>query len=238
MQSATQCSAPLRCTLCIATEIEEITDTLMDSFHPNYRPAFDSYIRRYKYNHLKMCFDAMDKRDRGLFVACAVPVSLDAKVGKEQIVGFCSVDGRDPDPSCKIEFLTPSTLAGTSPRPYLSDLGVSTLHQSRGIGKKLVQACEEWTHNRGYETLYLKVERKNEGAVGLYSGMGYRKTKLPWSADVGRVEAGSRWDTTILMEKSVNPARQKERRKRTWIKNQLWKPIKESVSRMSSAPPL
>ena len=200
-----------------------------------------------------MCFDAIEERDRGLYVACAVPASPtpDSKEEKEQIVGFCSVDGRAPDPSCKIEFLTPSTLAGTSPRPYLSDLGVSNLHRRQGIGEKLVRACEQWTRKRGYDKLYLKVEKKNIGAVGLYTSMGYKKTKLPWGKDVEAVE-NNKWDTTVLLEKSVkydDPSKEqpnntmRERRKRRWIKNQLWNPIKKSVGRYSArmnnnAPPL
>ena len=52
---------------------------------------------------------------------------------------------------------------------------------------------------------------------------------------------GNRWNTEVLLEKSVTKE-QKERRKRTWIKNQVWKPIKESVgrysARISTAPPL
>ena len=209
------------------SEIDEITDALMDSFHPNSQPTFDAYVRRYKYNHLKMQFDAIEECDRGLFVACAVPESSSSM---EEIVGFCSVDGRDPDPSCKVEFLTPSTLAGTSPRPYLSDLGVSTKHRRRGIGEKLVYACEQWTYNRGYKQLYLKVEKENEGAVTLYSNMGYSKTKLPWGNQVSNTE-GNRWDTTLLMEKNVDGTIQKkQKRKRTWLKKQLWQPIKNSVS--------
>ena len=222
------------------TEINEITDALMDSFHPNGQPAFDSYIRRYKYNHLKMCFDAIDENDRGLFVACAVlesssTVDKDDESDQHKIIGFCSVDGRTPDPSCKIEFLTPSTLAGTSPRPYLSDLGVSTLHRGRGIGKQLVRACEQWTNNRGYDKLYLKVEKENKGAVGLYTAMGYKKTKLPWGRHVAT--EGHKWDTTLLLEKSIvrnETILQKSRRKRTWIKNQLWKKVRKSVDRYST----
>ena len=199
-----------------------------------------------------MLFDAMKEEDRGVYVACAVPMDYSsnnnnnnhintqlvdhggALIKDEQIVGFCSVDGRQPDPSCNIEFLTPSTLAATSPRPYLSDLGVSTKHRRRGIGIKLVQACEEWTHRRGYDKLYLKVDKKNQLGVGLYSAMGYKTVELPWGNDVPTTT--SEWDTTVLMEKSVKDEpkieQKKEvrrRRKRTWVKNQLWTPIKESM---------
>lgn len=217
------------------SEIDEITDALMDSFHPNSQYPFDSYIRRYKYNHLKMQFDAIEECDRGLFVACAVPESTSMEdITQQKIIGFCSVDGRAPDPSCKIEYLTPSTLAGTSPRPYLSDLGVSTKHRREGIAEKLVDACEQWTYNKGYKQLYLKVEKENTGAVGLYSNMGYSKTKLPWGNQVSNTE-GNRWDTTLLMEKNMDGTIQKkQKRKRKWLKKQLWQPIKNSVDKRRS----
>ena len=203
----------------------------MDSFHPDSQPAFDSYIRRYKHNHLQMLFDAIEECDRGLFVACAVDKSSTTNGEEEQIVGFCSVDGRQPDPSCRLENLTPSVLAGTSPRPYLSDLGVMVSHRRQGIGVQLVRACEAWTHRRGYEKLYLKVEKKNAKGVGLYSALGYSETELPW----GKSLPTARWDTSVLMDKSVKDSsmQRKDRRKRTWIKNQLRR-IKNTVNRNSA----
>ncbi len=190
----------------------------MSSFHTDSKPSFDSYIRRYKYNHVRMCFDAIDECDRGLFVACAVPTrpiatSVGSSTGdqqqqleqqQEQIVGFCSVDGRTPDPFCRVDFLTPSTLAGTSPRPYLSDLGVSKLHRRKGVGNMLVRACENWSWSRGYDRLYLKVENENIAAVGLYSKLGYTKAKLPWNNDSFVVKNPARGGSNaiILMEKT------------------------------------
>ena len=156
-----------------------------------------------------MCFDALHPRDRALLVACATPST--SREGGERIVGFCGVDGRDPDPSCKIEFLSPSALAATSPRPYLSDLGVATAHRRRGVGESLVRACEEWTRRRGHDKLYLKVEEKNEGGMGLYLGMGYRKVVLPWK------NCGSRWEATVLLEKSLRDDASMGR-KRRWMK--------------------
>ncbi|KAL7529499.1 hypothetical protein ACHAWF_003001 [Thalassiosira exigua] len=209
----------------------------MESFHPGSQTTFDSYLRRYKYNHLEMCFDAIEERDRGLFVACAVPASSSATREHEQIVGFCSVDGRAPEPSCKVEFLTPSTLAGTSPRPYLSDLGVVTSHRKRGIGQQLVLACEDWTRRRGYEKLYLKVDEKNTVSLQLYCLLGYKKTKLPWGDVTSQV-----WDTAVLMEKNVKRPTDTDGRKRAWIRDKLLKPINKGIARYpartDTCPPL
>ena len=213
------------------SEIHKITGVLMESFHSrSEQPTFDSYIRRYKQNHLYMCFDAIEESDRGIFVACASSASSDFPCAEEEeeiLVGVCLVDGRSPDPSCKIEFLTPSTLASTSPRPYLSDLGVIPSHRRQGIGELLVQACERWADTRGHDKLYLKVEKKNIAGVRLYCGMGYKRTKLPWGRDVNNVE--NRFDNTLLLEKSLMIASpssfNKRKTKRTWIKEQLWGPV-------------
>lgn len=204
------------------SEIPKITDVLMSSFHSqSQQPTFDSYIRRYKQNHLYMCFDAIEESDRGIFVACASSSSEFSPCTEgEIIVGFCLVDGRTPDPSCKIEFLTSGTLASTSPRPYLSDLGVIPSHRRKGLGELLVQACERWADQRGYDKLYLKVEGTNTAGVGLYYGMGYKRTKLPWARDMKNLE--KKLDNTLLLEKSLviaSPSTRK--RKRTWIKEQI-----------------
>lgn len=207
------------------SEMNQIADVLMASFHSQSRqPTFDSYIRRYKQNHLQMCFDAIEESDRGIFVACASSSSLEQlsssiNIEEDILVGFCLVDGRAPDPSCKIEFLTPSTLASTSPRPYLSDLGVIPSHRRQGLGELLVQACEGWADKRGYETLYLKVEEKNTAGVRLYYKMGYKRTKLPWGREINKVE--NRFDTTLLMEKSLVISN-KRKRKRDLIQQLKW----------------
>lgn len=221
------------------SEINKITAVLMASFHSQtHQPSFDSYIRRYKSNHLHMCFDAIDENDRGIFVACASPSSELTCTEDEILVGFCLVDGRTPDPSCNIEFLTPSTLATTSPRPYLSDLGVIPSHRRQGLGELLVQACEGWADKRGYDKLYLKVEESNNPGVRLYEGMGYKRTKLPWAKDFKNVD--KRLLSTLLLEKSLvsaspSSSERKKKRKRTWIKEQLLGPVMAALNNSSSS---
>ena len=220
------------------SEINDITDILMASFHSqSQQPTFDSYIKRYKSNHLRMCFDAFDESDRGIFVACASPTSGSICTDEETLVGFCLVDGRTPDPSCQIEFLTPSTLEATSPRPYLSDLGVIPSHRRRGLGELLVQACETWAVKRGYDKMYLKVEESNKPGVRLYHGMRYERTKLPWTREMNNEERSC----TMLLEKSLaSGSPTKRRRKRTWIKEQLLEPVMHRLGNKtdSNKPPL
>lgn len=197
------------CIFFIPIEIDEITDMLMKAFHPQSEPLFDSYIRKYKYNHLQLCFDAIPTQDRGLFVACEHRTSIP--------VGFVCVDGRPNDPSSRIEFLTPSTLVTTTPRPYLSDLGVLPSHRRKGIGRSLVVACEEWVSSRGYDTLYLKVDERNGSTMKLYGGMGYVRSKLPGITMSG---GGKKWGNDVLLEKKIGVRESK--RTKSWV-HRVWR---------------
>ena len=180
----------------------------MKAFHPT-PSSYDIYIKNYKLNHLQMCFDAIPTQHRVLLVACSVDES-----NEQQIVGFCSVDGRPNDPSSRIEFLTESTLASNCPRPYLSDLGVVPSHRRRGLGQMLVRVCEEWTLERGYDKLYLKVNGNNKGTMKLYKGMGYVKSVLP-----GVRNGSTNWGTDVLLEKSLRGEVSKRKR----LMNRIWR---------------
>jgi ribosomal protein S18 acetylase RimI-like enzyme len=213
----------------------------------------------------------------GIFVACAIPavtmldgpssltnslsesssitsnatntVTMMKHERQEQIVGFCSVDGRANDPSTKLEYLTPSLLAGgVSTRPYLSDLGVVPSHRRHGIARELVTACEQWTRECGHhDKLYLKVEKKNGNAIRFYKSLGYVQTKLPWEGEYrssnNDIEGSHRWDTTLLLEKSLTIVHQKQqqegcsskaapKRRISWIKDRVWRPLNERVNRL------
>jgi ribosomal protein S18 acetylase RimI-like enzyme len=206
------------------TEINEITTVLMKSFHPQSQPLFDSYIQRYKYNHLQMCFH-LSKSDIGIFVACASSDDAGNQTN-EEIVGFCCVDGRPNDPSSRVEFLTESTLASTCPRPYLSDLGVLPAHRRKGIGQTLVAACEDWATKRGYDTIYLKVDETNKGTMKLYKGTGYNKTVLP---GVIPGSGSKKWGNDVLLEKRICAKEDAEIEKRTnWFRRIFKKVIQSS----------
>ncbi len=89
-------------------------------------------------------------------------------------------------------------------------------------------ACERWTLARGYDKLYLKVEKKNAAAVSFYTSLGYQKTKLPWGDGNCNDVGDNRWDTTLLLEKSLKLRGEGvTRSKRTWIRDQFWRPNTE-----------
>jgi ribosomal protein S18 acetylase RimI-like enzyme len=57
---------------------------------------------------------------------------------------------------------------------YLTEVAVNPSFRRQGIGSKLLQAVDELATRRGIETLYLHVDVKNVGALGLYEKAGYR----------------------------------------------------------------
>jgi GNAT superfamily N-acetyltransferase len=56
---------------------------------------------------------------------------------------------------------------------YIGELATSEEAESRGGGKALVQACEQWARTQGYRILCLTTGAANERALGFYRHMGY-----------------------------------------------------------------
>ena len=56
---------------------------------------------------------------------------------------------------------------------YIGELATSEAAERRGVGKALVQACEQWTREQGYRILSLTTGAANEQALGFYRHMGY-----------------------------------------------------------------
>ena len=56
---------------------------------------------------------------------------------------------------------------------YIGELATSEAAERRGVGKALVQACEQWTREQGYRILSLATGAANEQALGFYRHMGY-----------------------------------------------------------------
>jgi GNAT superfamily N-acetyltransferase len=56
---------------------------------------------------------------------------------------------------------------------YIGELATSEMAEERGVGKALVQACEQWARTQGYRILSLATGAANERALGFYRHMGY-----------------------------------------------------------------
>jgi GNAT superfamily N-acetyltransferase len=56
---------------------------------------------------------------------------------------------------------------------YIGELATSEVAERQGVGKALVQACEQWAREQGYRILSLATGAANEQARGFYRHIGY-----------------------------------------------------------------
>ena len=79
-----------------------------------------------------------------------------------RILGFVDIDCR------------PSTVEAAPPRPYLSDLAVSHKHRRMGIGRRLVEKCEEMCIKWNQNKIHLKVQDTNDTGMSFYKALNYK----------------------------------------------------------------
>jgi GNAT superfamily N-acetyltransferase len=60
------------------------------------------------------------------------------------------------------------------PQAYIGELATSELAEGRGVGKALVEACEQWAREQGYELLTLSTGAGNARALGFYHHLGFQ----------------------------------------------------------------
>lgn len=56
---------------------------------------------------------------------------------------------------------------------YVGELATAADHESRGIGRALLTAAEEWAHSRGLAHITLETGAANVRARGFYNSLGY-----------------------------------------------------------------
>jgi len=57
---------------------------------------------------------------------------------------------------------------------YIGELATSEPAEGSGVGKALIQACEQWARDQGYRILTLTTGAANVRALGFYRHLGYR----------------------------------------------------------------
>ena len=67
----------------------------------------------------------------------------------------------------------PSTHFTGEPQAYIGELVVSETEEGRGVGKALLQACEQWAQEQRYRFISLATGAANERALGFYRHLGY-----------------------------------------------------------------
>ncbi|MDJ0796858.1 MAG: GNAT family N-acetyltransferase [Calothrix sp. MO_167.B12] len=100
-------------------------------------------------------------------------VAVDSTAGINHLVGTVEMTVRFSD-SWK--------QAGRS-FPYLSNLAVNPQYRRQGAASCLLQSCEQFAQNWGFQDLYLHVLENNHQAQQLYFKLGYRVNKIEssWS---------------------------------------------------------
>ncbi len=73
--------------------------------------------------------------------------------------------------------LVVSTAEGAA-SAWIEDVVVEARERGRGLGRRLLDALEEWARERGATRLQLLVDRENVPAARFYSRLGWRATKL------------------------------------------------------------
>ncbi len=57
---------------------------------------------------------------------------------------------------------------------YIGELAASESAEGQGVGKALVQACEQWARDQGYRVISLVTGAANGHALGFYHHLGYQ----------------------------------------------------------------
>ena len=130
---------------------------MMDAFYSESSIMYH-YHRMLELDRLQANFP-YDPSRHDFFVACCPD---------GRIIGFVDVDAR------------PSMRKDAPPRPYLSDLAVSTEWRRKGIATSLIELCEAKARDIGCRKLYLRVEGANDAALRMYcDNMSYDKREHP-----------------------------------------------------------
>ena len=141
-------------------ELGGAADVIMQSFYADSKPPWNHMYKMAELNRLQQGFPYADRKMHRMLVAVAKEIGQQ----EEQIVGFCDCDLRKPNRPTSYNY---------NPRPYVSDLCVSPSCRRQGIANKLVSYSEEYCKELGCEEIFIRVERKNEPAITMYSNLGY-----------------------------------------------------------------
>ncbi len=137
----------------------KVADILIESFY-NPSPLVRQFLYLSELSRLQGNFP-YSAPDHSFFVACQKTTDGPGSIQNDIIVGFVDVDAR------------PGTKESDAPRPYLSDLAVHPAYRRKGVAQSLVRECEEEVKIWGKDELHLRVEKRNNGALNMYSKLGY-----------------------------------------------------------------
>jgi ribosomal protein S18 acetylase RimI-like enzyme len=146
-----------------SSDLRALVDILFTSFEPRsgLMRCFSSILRLGLYEDLRQSLRSVESNQCVYLVATISP--------SPELLHQATIVG-----AVEITF-SRTLLFGLSDsyHPYLSNFAVRLDYRRQGIGRRLLQACEETVRERGFNELYLHVLRDNYPARQLYHGAGY-----------------------------------------------------------------
>lgn len=176
-------------------DVKALTDVMSSAFRgtPDERPR--ARVAKYLLDQLEpnpeeVCLVALIDVNQAAAAAAANAVSVEAEAdgdGEESegrpiaIVSLTfAQEARGSRAAASSSRARSSSGAGSIPPPpdaaYLCNMAVSDVHRGRGAAKALLRACDELVREMGGCDIWLHVRVKDDAAMGLYEGAGYRVT--------------------------------------------------------------
>lgn len=63
-------------------------------------------------------------------------------------------------------------------RGWVYYLAVDPAQRGRGLGRQMMEACEDWVRSRGIPKIQLMVRATNRGTIGFYEHLGYADSEV------------------------------------------------------------
>jgi len=63
-------------------------------------------------------------------------------------------------------------------RGWVYYLAVDAAQRGRGLGRQMMEACEDWVRSRGIPKIQLMVRATNQGTIGFYEHLGYADSEV------------------------------------------------------------
>ena len=76
------------------------------------------------------------------------------------------------------ELLATAMVGHDGHRGWVYYLAVTPAEQGRGLGRRVLQACEQWVHARGIPKIQLMVRADNAPVADFYQRLGYAEAHV------------------------------------------------------------
>ncbi|HEX8161109.1 MAG TPA: N-acetyltransferase [Pyrinomonadaceae bacterium] len=119
-------------------------------------------------------------RDAAVMTAAEQRVIADALAATPHGESIFVAEGGEGQPLGFVHLVTATDYFTREAHGHISALVVAPAGEGRGVGRALMDACEEWARSRGYRLLTLNVFARNARARGFYRRLGYGEDMLKY----------------------------------------------------------